>query len=106
MSFTREKHEIAPGHYLNLLGLAGVGVFYITPVWLAPWLGWGFVLSAICVIVGGVRFENGQLGAVPFRATGSRLKQMWPQVLMMVGASAFVFGLIAYLRPQPPKGGP
>jgi hypothetical protein len=97
--------KLRPDTISTSLGLAGVGVFYVTPSWLAPWLGWGFIFCAVCALVGGVQVENGQLGAVPFRATGLRLKQMWPQILMLVGAATFVFGLIAYLRPSQPTSG-
>jgi hypothetical protein len=80
------------------LGLIGLGAFAVAPTALAPFLPWVFIIAGIAVLLSGVRLENGHVKVAPIATFPKRVRGMWPQLLMLVCATGFVVGLIAYLQ--------
>jgi hypothetical protein len=96
------KFNITSKRLTESLGLMGVGVYVLSPQWLAPYIAAVFVLAGFGVLVPGLEFRNGQVATAPL---GPRLKKMWPIFLMIGCAVGFVVGLVAYLRPtSEPRG--
>jgi hypothetical protein len=62
------------------------------------WVGYLLVMGGALSLLFDFHVEKGHLEVAGTRSAKERLKRMWPQYLMLISASGFVMGLVAFLQ--------
>jgi hypothetical protein len=90
--------NLSADRFASGLGLVGAGIFYVAPSQLSPFLGCLFIGAGFFVWLSDVHIVNGHLTAAEPKTIPERIRLMWPQFLMFIGAAVFVLGLVSYVQ--------
>lgn len=95
---------IARSPWVVLLLMAGFGIKLALPL-LHWWLPAAYVAAPLAAVAvfSGIMIKAGLLGLLRFLPPGEATSPWWGEVLIMIGASAAAFGLIAGLLQRQPR---
>jgi hypothetical protein len=85
----------------SALGLVGVGAFAVAPEWLAPFLGWSFIVSGAFVFLAGIRVENGALISVERKSLLNSLLASWWKAGLFSLSTILAVAAVAYFQHSP-----